>query len=340
MKTALKTLLAVGVLASFASADLKFDYSRANQGSGFMTVDGSWYQGENTSKVEAFSKTYNGWYLMGHGLEMSECPANIADPTLTESACYWGWNNDDGITDSGFTVRVSLPEFANPSGWGYANGGLIYILDGTQLGTANYVNIGSSLTVKFWAEAGKPVRIYVIDKNYYEPEPGAEVGVMKVALTGTGNWQEVTKQTSAFAPYVGATNTLDASQVKAIELQYELAAGASAQPIAQATGYPIANAILVWQKLETDGSGSAIGDKVASQSVGFAALRNGLQFSNVGSATLNVQVFNTLGKVVASHKVTAKNSFVSTEGLGNGVYVVRATDGAKLNMMRNVTIMR
>ena len=140
--------------------------------------------------------------------------------------------------------------------------------------------------------------------------------------------------------YSGATNTFHPDSLIGVGLQYVLAPAVENGPCTQCSDQV---RDLEWMKLCFDEECTlpvSVGSKVAGKSVGFAALRNGLQFSNIGSATLNVQIFNTLGKVVASHKVTAKNSFVSTEGLGNGVYVVRATDGAKLNMMRNVTIMR
>ena len=348
MKTVLKSLLAVGLVASAVSADAIFDYSRMNQGTGFMAVDGAWQGCTETgyncdfsyAKVEALHE--NGqWYTMGPGLPAQDTPGYQTCPNGAQedgsSACYWGWNLDDGITDTGYTVRVTLGAYVNPTGWGYTNGGLIYILDGTQLATANYVNLGDgTITVKVWGEAGKPLKVYAMDQGYLEPAPGAEVGTMKCSFTGTGAWQPKTCRASDFSAYVGTTNVYTPSAVKAIAVEYEIAAGASGESFPTASAPT--NATLSWQSLE--GAPSAIGNKVAGQSVGFAALRNGLQFSNVGSATLNVQVFNTLGKVVASHKVTAKNSFVSTEGLGNGVYVVRATDGAKLNMMRNVTIMR
>jgi hypothetical protein len=230
-----------------------------------MAVDGAW-QGCSSqhgvdlytcdfsySKVEALHSDGQ-WYTVGPGLPAVATPGYQTCPTGDSdgdgnSDCYWGWNLGDGFTDTGYTVRVTLGAYVNPTGWGYTNGGLIYIFDGIQLATANYVNIGDSVTIKFWAEAGKPVKIYLYDKNYLEPAPGAVVGVMKASLTGTGDWREVTMATSDFVPDAGATNILDTSHVKAVALKYELSASQSGQAIGSATGHPIANAMLVWQKL-------------------------------------------------------------------------------------------
>ena len=346
MKTALKSLLVVGAAASLASAGTCFDYSLGNAGAGTLTGDGSWYQGggNNSAVVEA-PHTENGattWYPIAKGLDIASCPNGDTDGD-GNSDCYYGWNDQDMFTDEGVPeVRVTLSGWvpSSAAGWGYTNGGLLYILDGTGLepkpdGTLPYkeVNIGSSVTINAKIAAGKTAKVYLLEASYNSAD--ANSGLHKANATGTGSYQAYTLAKAAFSTW--ATNVADWTKVRAIAVEYEIGAateGAAFPGQLQETRG--------WKSLEVDGSCTAgiTGHKVAAQSVGFAALRNGLQFSNVGSAALNVQIFNTLGKVVASHKVTAKNSFVSTEGLSNGVYVVRATDGAKLNMMRNVTIMR
>ena len=204
-----------------------FDVAKGDLGSGMMACDDSHYSDPASAEVVALHSNGN-YYPCGQSLDIAHCPLGDSDGD-GNSDCYYGWNDEDIVTDSSFKVGVKLMKFVNPISWGYANGGFLYILDGsTDLQSANYVDIGDSMTVKFWAEAGMPVKIYIIDKNYYEPTSHySDVGVMKAALTGTGAWQEVTIPASTFAPYDGATNTLDASHVKAVALEYELQAASS-----------------------------------------------------------------------------------------------------------------
>ncbi len=238
-----------------------FDYSRANAGSGFMAVDGAWQGCTGTgyncdfsyAKVEA--KHFDGrWYTMGPGLPATAtpgyqtCPYGDSDGD-GNSDCYPGWNLDDGITDTAYTVRVTLGAYVNPTGWGYTNGGLIYILDGVQLATANYVDLGNGdVTVEVWAEAGKPLKVYAMDQGYLAAEPYAEVGTMKCSFTGTGAWQTKTCRASDFAAYVGTTNSYTPHAVKAIAVEYELAArGGAGEAFPAATA--ATNATLSWKSL-------------------------------------------------------------------------------------------
>ena len=345
MKTALKTLLAVGAVASVASATVVFDYSVGNTGDGTMVLDDSHYQ-LASSAVTLLQHADGNFYPAAQGWTEGcgwDCPNGplVEEPEGSGnwvSPCYWGWNDADMVTENSVKVGVKLMEFVNPGGWGgYTNGGFFYI-HGTNWENSTPWPTVSSIWAVFKGVAGMPVKLYSKDKDPY----GATEGMPNVETVANGQWQKIGGAASSFLPYADATNTFDPSHLIGVGLEYVLYPTVSDGPCTLCSDQV---KDLEWMKLCFDEEctlpgGGAIGDKVASQSVGFAALRNGLQFSNVGSATLNVQVFNTLGKVVASHKVTAKNSFVSTEGLGNGVYVVRATDGAKLNMMRNVTIMR
>lgn len=336
MKTILKMIAVLGA-ASLAFGTVCFDYASGDPGAGTMTADGSWYQLHASAVVEA---DHGGtWYPVGQELAKynAESGKNLTCPNGEVADCYFGWNDTDMDTPEGKSVRVTLSEYVNPTGWGYTNAGLLYILDGTQTESAPYVNIGDNITITAKLAAGKPAKVFVLDANY--DSQNADEGIQKASVSGNGSMQTIVLTKSQFSTW--ATNVYDPTRVKAIFLQYELGASTSGAPFPGQL-----QEMMVWQKLEVSGSctagGSiAIGDKVASKSVGFAALRGGLQFSNIPAGTvLNVQLFNTLGKVVASHKVSSKNSFVSTEGLNNGVYVVRATDGAKLNMMRNVTVMK
>ncbi len=337
MKTILKMIAVLGA-ASLAFGTVCFDYASGDPGAGTFTTDGSWFQLHSSAVVEAQHEGV--WYPLGQGLaDYNEksgknlpCPGseNVED-------CYYGWNDGDMDTPEGKAARVTLSEYVNPEEWGYVNGGFVYILDGAQMASANFVNIGDNITIVAKVAAGKPAKLYVYDANY-DPNNG-ETGIMKANVSGNGSMQTLSFTKSQFTTW--ASNVYDPTRVKAIMLEYEIGAAAKGAPFPGQL-----QEMMVWQKLEVSGSctagGSiAIGDKVASKAVGFAALRGGLQFSNIPAGTvLNVQLFNTLGKVVANHKVSSKNSFVSTEGLNNGVYVVRATDGAKLNMMRNVTVMK
>ena len=342
MKT--KMILAtVAAMAAAASATIVFDYSVGNAGTGTMVLDDSHYSDPN-SAVTLLKHADGNYYPGGQGWTEGcgwDCPNGplVEEPEGSGnwvSPCYWGWNDADMLTDNSVKAGVKLMAYANPTGWGFNNGGFFYI-NGTTFAEAQNWNVGSQVSVVFKGVAGMPVKIYLKDVKGDYPDGQ---GILKAGTTANGQWQVFTAPTSSFAPYNGATNVLNPAGVVGVGLEYELGASASGAACTQCSDTP---KDLEWQKLCFDeacqvGIESA---KVASaKQVGFAALRNGLQFSNLGSSTLNVQIFNTLGKVVASSKVTAKNSFVSTEALGNGVYVVRATDGAKLNMMRNVTIMR
>lgn len=333
----MKTLKMIPVLgaASLAFSAVCFDYSMGDGGAGTLTGDGSWFQAPGTALVEAQAESGT-WYPAAQPLDIDACPNGGENGV---SACYYGWNDADMLKPEGATVRVTLSAYANPTGWGYTNGGLLYILDGTGLENASdykLVDIGSSVTVKAQLKAGTTGKVFLLESSYNSAD--ANAGLYKANIVGTGAIKEYTFTTSSdFTTW--ASNVMNAAQTRAIAVEYEI--GATAEGAAFPGEF---KDIIIWQSLAVGGScagSGAIGDKVAAKSVGFAALRGGLQFSNIpAGAVLNVQMFNTLGKVVSSHKVTSKNSFVSTEGLNNGVYVVRATDGAKLNLMRNVTIMK
>ena len=338
MKTKM-ILASVAAMAAAASATVLFDYSVGNAGTGTMVLDDSHYQAPGSAECVLLHADGQ-YYPAAQGWDATStwtCPNGdpVEENGQMVSPCYWGWNDGDMLTDNSVKVGVKLMQFANPTGWGYTNGGFFYI-NGANFATAQSWDVGSSVTVVFKGVAGMPVKVYLKDQVEYQ----GETGVLKAGTTANGQWQTFTAPTSSFAPYSGATNVLNPTGVIGIGLQYELGATATAAPCTQCSNDA---RDLEWQKLEIGGSGTvpgAVSNVASAKQVGFAALRNGLQFSNVGASTLNVQIFNTLGKVVVSSKVTAKNSFVSTEALSNGVYVVRATDGAKLNMMRNVTIMR
>ena len=335
-----KTLIAasaIAMIAGAASADVVFDYSQGNQGQGIMMGDGSWYSnGSESAKVTTVFAGNGQEYAMGSSLPADQCPVQVEGET--ESSCYWGWNDASGITDESFKAKCYINSYGtSESGWGYGNAGLMYQLMGTNAENAQPVNVGATVTVTFKAAAGKTVQVMGKDRT---GEYGENEGIAKFKATGSGAWQTVSVPTATWKSS-WAPNNINASSVYYIALEYEEAAGTKGQAC---TGCPLV-ADLEWKSLEiagtyAGGTPGAVSKVASAKQVGFAALRNGLQFSNVGAATLNVQIFNTLGKVVASSKVSAKNSFVSTEALSNGVYVVRATDGAKLNMMRNVTIMR
>ena len=339
-----KILASVAAMAAAASAGVVFDYSVSNFGNGTMVADDSHYSDPASAEVVLLHADGN-YYPAGQGWTSTstwQCPDDpVEDPVGSGnfvSPCYWGWNDSDMLTDNSVKVGVKLMKFASESGWGFTNGGFFYIPDGTNFETANPVNVGSGVTVVFKGVAGMPVKIYGKDQK---GEYTGNTGLPKAGTTANGQWQTYTAPSSSFQPWNGAENVFNPANVIGIGLEYELSASAQGQACgAQCSDTP---KDLEWQKLCFDsdcGTGIESGKVATAKQVGFAALRNGVQFSNVGASTLNVQIFNTLGKVVASSKVTAKNSFVSTEALSNGVYVVRATDGAKLNMMRNVTIMR
>ena len=317
----------------------KFDFS-GWQGTGAMYIDDSHYEDPASAQTVLLHDDGN-YYPAAQGWTDSSdwtCPRGepVEENGEMVSPCYWGWNDADMLTDNSVLAGVKLKAYVDPDGWGHVNGGFYYV-NGTTFSDAQKWNVRESISVVFKGVAGMPVKIYLKDVKGDYPD---SQGILKAGTTANGQWQVFTAPTSSFAPYNGATNVLNPAGVVGVGLEYELGATSSGAACTQCSDTP---KDLEWQKLCFDqacevGIESA---KVASaKQVGFAALRNGLQFSNLGSSTLNVQIFNTLGKVVASSKVTAKNSFVSTEALGNGVYVVRATDGAKLNMMRNVTIMR
>ena len=341
-----KTLMAasaVAMMASVASAGVCFDYSAGTVPSGTMGADGSWYQDPNSAIVEAQHADGN-WYPVSKGLDIATCPTHDGVQAGT-SDCYYGWNDADMFNAQGVPeVRVTLSQYVSSSAatWGYTNAGLLYILNGTTLeDPAKYstVDIGSSVTINAKIAAGKTAKIYLNDANY--DNQNAMHGLFKANAVGTGSYQDYTLAQASFSNWNGAENTLNMAAVKSIAIEYEIAAATSGAPfpgmLQETLGW---NSLSVANDAPGCGGTGAVSKVASAKQVGFAALRNGLQFSNLGSSTLNVQIFNTLGKVVASSKVTAKNSFVSTEALSNGVYVVRATDGAKLNMMRNVTVMR
>ncbi len=337
MKTALKSLLVVGAAASLASAETCFDYSLGNAGAGTLTGDGSWYQDPQSAVVEAQAASGT-WYPIAQGLPTDQCPNGDTDGD-GNSDCYYGWNDADMFNADGVPeVRVTISQWVSSSaaGWGYANGGLLYILDGTGLEqTTQYreMNIGGAISINAKIAAGKTAKVYLLEASYNPNDPNS--GLHKANATGTGSYSDYNLAKAAFSTW--ASNVADWTKVRAIAVEYELGATTQGQAFPGQL-----QETLGWKSLSVDGSCTAgiTGHKVAAQSVGFAALRNGLQFSNVGSAALNVQIFNTLGKVVASHKVTAKNAFVSTEGLGDGLYVVRATDGATFEMTRAFAVAR
>ena len=326
-----KILVAVAAMAAAASATVVFDATTGNMGDGIMMGDGSWYSnGDGTVRVTTVFAGNGQEYDMGSSLPADQCPVQVEGET--ESSCYWGWNDAAGWGDESFKAKCYLNSYGtSASDWGYANAGLMYQLSGTNAETAQPVNVGSTVKVKVKAASGK--KFVVMGKDRVGDYP-SDQGIAKQGAVGTGAWQEVTVATATWKSS-WAENYIDPTHVYYVAVEYEDASGTKGAAMPAAW-----EAYLEWQSLSYEGSGIESGKVASAKQVGFAALRNGLQFSNVGASTLNVQIFNTLGKVVASSKVTAKNSFVSTEALSNGVYVVRATDGAKLNMMRNVTIMR
>jgi len=173
------------------------------------------------------------WYTPA-GWPIEDCPNG-------EGACWWGWNLADAVTDTGFSIRVSLIDYMNKESWGYSNAGSIFIFKGTQISTAEYVNIGNSIAVKVLGANGKKVKLYLYD----EPHIGGVVP--KYTFVANGGWQTFTIQASDFRPAEG----IDMTRVKALALQYELTAANAGDPISAADGYPITEAPLIWQSLKT-----------------------------------------------------------------------------------------
>ena len=219
-----------------------FDMSVVNQGVGLMDVDGSWFS-DSASAVVVAEHSDGNWYPVGRSLPIAECP--IQDPGETEyTYCYYGWNAADMVTDNSFKVGVKLMKYASESGFGFTNGGLLYVLDGTQLNGANPVNVGSVIVLKVKVAAGKAVSVYAIDNSWpYD----VNEGVAKTKFTGTGDWQDVVLLTSNIAPYSGAANTFNPAATLAIAVEYEYAATSVGQSCSQCS-----NAVmdLEWQSLK------------------------------------------------------------------------------------------
>ncbi len=352
MKTAFKSLLVVGAVVSVASAGTCFDYSIGDAGAGTMIADGSWKKDPASAVVEASHRKGDSlvWYPLAQGLPTDRCPDGDSDGD-GNSDCHSGWNDDDMFNDDGVPeVRVTLSQWIDSSaaGWGFTNGGLLYILDGTGLEqTTQYreVYMGSSITINAKIAAGKTAKVYLLESSYNPND--STTGLHKANIEGTGEYKSYALAKAAFSTW--ASNVADWTRVRAIAVEYEI--GASTQGAA----FPgQLRETLGWKSLEADGGciierwpyypyyppGDAVGDRIVGRSVDFVASRDGLRFSGVGSSVLQVRILDARGRVVASRAVTAGEAFVSTEGLGDGLYVVRATDGATFEMTRAFVVAR
>ena len=352
MKTAFNSLLILCAGASIASAAVCFDYSIGDAGAGTMIADGSWKKDPASAVVEATHQEGDSlvWYPLAQGLPTDRCPDGDSDGD-GNSDCHSGWNDEDMFNDDGVPeVRVTLSQWIDSSaaGWGYTNGGLLYILYGTGLESAEQyetTNIGNSITINAKIAAGKTAKVYLLEASYNPND--STTGLHKANIEGTGEYKSYPLAKAAFSTW--ASNVADWTRVRAIAVEYEI--GSSSNPAEPFPGQ--FRETLGWKSLEVDGScpyveiiwpyyppGDAVGDRIVGRSVDFVASRDGLRFSNVGSSVLEVRILDARGRVVASRAVTAGEAFVSTEGLGDGLYVVRATDGATFEMTRAFAVAR
>lgn len=217
------------------SVGFDFTQSTVIPDGSMLTADAS---GEQSAKVEAKHKDGNWYPMAGWELKGDECPGG-------EGTCWWGWNDGDAITSEGFSVRVSIINYLQPDSWGYSNGGIIYIPRGTGLEKAEYVNIGTKITLKVKGASGKPIKIFLMDKA------SAGKAAKKASFAADGNWQTKTFEARDFKT-PGENDSGDFTQVRAIAVEYELGAGTIGDDISKATGYPIKEAQLIWQSLKTE----------------------------------------------------------------------------------------
>ena len=228
---------------------IMFDYSVGNAGTGTMVLDDSHYSDPN-SAVTLLKHADGNYYPGGQGWTEGcgwECPNGglVEEPEGSGnwvSPCYWGWNDADMLTDNSVKVGVKLMAYANPTGWGYTNGGFLYINGAASLDHAQSWHVARSVSVIFKGVAGMPVKIYARDKVRYADDEG----VPAAGTTANGQWQVFTAPVSGFAVRSGATNAFDPSRVIAIGLQYELGAAAEGDPCTQCSDVA---RDLEWQKL-------------------------------------------------------------------------------------------
>lgn len=144
----------------------------------------------------------------------------------------------------GFSARVTLSEFVNPTGWGYANAGLLYIFKGSMMSNAEPQDVGDQITITAKIAAGRTAKVYLYDANY---QGTAGQNLYKATITGTGNMQSYVLAASNFTTF--GTNTLNMSQTKAIFLQYEIGASVVGE------AFPgVLQEEMVWESLKCTGT--------------------------------------------------------------------------------------
>lgn len=323
------------VLSDFAVAS-QFDGQASTAGgnylNGFWSADDDQSNG-GASTITAYNAAASEWYRLNAGLSIAECPTGDS-ATPTESDCFFGWNMMDAIDNDNLSAKLTITEYVNPTGWGWASAGWWYLFDGTDFNTASPAGLtaNSSFQVTTTVPTGKTLSLVLYETTYVEANGSRPT----FQIVGTGSEQTYTVQVQNFAPTWGSTTTDPANIIALGFLRNE---GAASQ--GEAIGAAAGEWELKIRKLCLDGdcegeeeSTVSLTERLASQNTFSIAQANeyGLMIRSESNSPVRTQLVNTAGQILESH--TSQGQVQWNQVLNSGIYFIQVQQAGQMQSQR------